>query len=387
METRPIELISKELKENNDVKMIDIKTFDVFVDNKNFKFDFGKNENKNNIIFKIYEEKKFINKIFFLSLNFDNFHNLNPIFKFYQTIDEIYNFVLDILISKKFSIISKQNSVNLTLQVSMPGGKIIDINFTLLENEIKKEEIIKKLLATVEELIKENKIIKDELIKKNDESEIIKNDLKLLKEENIQIKNRLQKCEEYIMEKKQKENNICNFFNKSNIVKDYKEKKELINWISTNGNIKEINLLYKASEDGDKYEIFYDKCRNKGSIITLIKTKKGRRFGGFSKAELTLNFTQNKITDKNAFLFSLNNMKKYNILKPDKALICADGKLFLGYGNNCDGKGIYFHTEFFKNKNFENQSTRVFDVSSDYCLSGEDTFIVEEFEAYQIVFK
>ena len=60
------------------------------------------------------------------------------------------------------------------------------------------------------------------------------------------------------MEKKQKENNICNFFNKSNIVKDYKEKKELINWISTNGNIKEINLLYKATEDGDKYEIFYD---------------------------------------------------------------------------------------------------------------------------------
>ena len=70
METRPIELISKELKENNDVKMIDIKTFDVFVDNKNFKFDFGKNENKNNIIFKIYEEKKFINKIFFSFLKF-----------------------------------------------------------------------------------------------------------------------------------------------------------------------------------------------------------------------------------------------------------------------------------------------------------------------------
>ena len=131
---------------------------------------------------------------------------------------------------------------------------------------------------------------------------------------------------------------------------------------------------------------FFDKCGNKGPTISLIKTKKGRRFGGFSKIEWKDDYGTIRLKDNNAFLFSLDNMKKYNILKPEVAIACYPDQYCLVYGNNGDGKGIYLSSSFLYDYCTENQSNRVYDVSSDYCLSGENEFLVEEVEVYQIIF-
>ena len=154
-----------------------------------------------------------------------------------------------------------------------------------------------------------------------------------------------------------------------------------------NNKIKEINLLYKSSEHGDTSKIFFEKCGNKGPTFSLIETSKGRRFGGFSKAEWTDKKSTIILKDSEAFLFSLDNMEKYNILKADIAITCSPYSYILVYGNNLDGKGIYIANKFLKNKSTENHTTKVYDVPSDYCMSGENTFLVKEIEVYQIIFQ
>ena len=116
----------------------------------------------------------------------------------------------------------------------------------------------------------------------------------------------------------------------------------------------------------------------------MIKTKKGRRFGGFS----TVDWVKERKTfkDNNAFIFSLDNKEKYNILKPDLAIRTYKSLYFLSYGNTGKYDGISLKPNFKNNKGCENHSTRIYDVPSDFCLSGENYFDVEEVEVFQIIF-
>ena len=118
--------------------------------------------------------------------------------------------------------------------------------------------------------------------------------------------------------------------------------------------------------------------------MSLIKTKKGRVFGGFAKSEWIKG--RRAIEDKNAFLFSLDNLEKYKILKPQYAICSANDGYFLIYGNNWDACGIYLYSKKQIKKAKENHQTNVYDVPSNNCLSGETEFTVEEIEVYQIIF-
>ena len=184
---KPIEIETNKELENNALKIINTKKFDIDLNDKKYILEFSKSENSKFIIFKISENNNFIDKYFSLNLNIDNFYGINVLFRLYQSIDEIYTFLFDIIIAKKYSVISKDNTIILNLEFPMPGGKLVDIKFELKENKIEKDDLIQKLYETVDTLLKENKLIKDEqnllrneLKNKNDELEKIKN-------ENIEI--------------------------------------------------------------------------------------------------------------------------------------------------------------------------------------------------------
>ena len=53
--------------EKKDLKMIDIKSFDINLDNKLFILKFGKSENKKNIIFKMYINNKLVDTYYLLN--------------------------------------------------------------------------------------------------------------------------------------------------------------------------------------------------------------------------------------------------------------------------------------------------------------------------------
>ena len=94
-----------------------------------------------------------------------------------------------------------------------------------------------------------------------------------------------------------------------------------------------------------------------------------------------------KQTDSGAFLFRLDNMKNYKILKPNLAVFSAsDHSSFLTYGNNGDGCGIFLRYDYLTKGGHENHTTKVYNVDSKYFLSTEEEFQIEYVEVYNIIF-
>ena len=192
-----------------EVKIIELNYFDININNEIYKFEFGKTENNQNIIFKIFKELSDFNDIiYFLGLSYVEFREMNSLFIFYKNIDEIYSLLLDIIKSKNYIAKLEGENISFNFKIPMPGWKIIDIVFKLRKLKLKNEYLIKQLNSIVKNVIKENevmkneiKMIKEKLNNQNNELEISKESYKALLEENSQIKKRLEVIENYVKSK------------------------------------------------------------------------------------------------------------------------------------------------------------------------------------------
>lgn len=355
------------------------KTYcDITINNKIYTLEFGKSEDRKNLFFKISNND---NKNYLKTLNLEEFYKLNSIFKLYQSIDQIYNILSNVINNKKYSSELKDKYILLKIQLFTPDGETIFFDLDLMENnKTNNNNTNENLNTTINNLILENNLIKKELENKNEE-------ILLLKNQYIILENKIKNIEEFLKKSEEKKDEKYFDLNNSKIAINTSEKDNLINWISTKGKIKKINLLYFSEKDGDSATAFFEKCKNKGPTMSIIYTKKGRKFGGFSKAEWTDKNGNIRIKDNDAFIFSLNNNKKYNILKPEHAIACYPYYDLMVYGNNEDGNGFYIVDGFLKQESYENHSTKVYDVPSDYCLSESRTFYAEVIEVYQIIFE
>jgi len=68
-----------------------------------------------------------------------------------------------------------------------------------------------------------------------------------------------------------------------------------------------MELLYKGSEDGFKAENFHQKCDGKGATLTLVSTADGYVFGGFTTRSFQSPEKWERISDGEAFCFSLSH--------------------------------------------------------------------------------
>ena len=164
-----------------------------------------------------------------------------------------------------------------------------------------------------------------------------------------------------------------------------REKNLLLKWVNPNKNLK-LNLLYKASKDGDTPQIFHHKVDGKKNTITIILTDKNFRCGGYISNEWKSegNFSKD---DKNSFLFSLDkkemyvNNDGYNNFN-DKNYGPTFGK---GY-DLCIGEKV---ANFFtSNKHFSEFPHSYGDRNKvqKYGLTGGfRNFIVKDIEVYEIV--
>lgn len=448
--------VEEEQNDESDKIMVEIKSFDIEFHNQNYILDLAKSENNKKIILKICNKKQKKIKFYISYFSLNSFYLMNSFFKFYQTINEIYNLLLDAINEKKYLLEVKSEFINITLKFTIPGGKVIDIVFPLKEEKFKKEDLINELYEMVTQLTEDNHLLKQEINSLKDNINSMNNEIIFLKEENFRVNETLKTLQETPIKKKKKrekkekleekeekeeikekeemnqnnknkiieeeeieetktkeestqekvkseEINIINeekkkktpkkiinvekLFNESKIIINEEDKKNLVDWISSKGDISEIKLIYRATENGDDSESFFKKCSNMGPTISLIKTKDKRRFGGFSKAEWTDQRGRIKLRDENAFLFSLDNKKKYNVIKPDIAISCYPEAYTLVYGNKDDRYGVRLFSHFLSKKNYENLSSGVYDVPSDKCLSGSNKFEIEDVEVFQVIFE
>jgi hypothetical protein len=384
---QPVKLFDNEDK-NIAKKENDVNLWNINFNNKDFIFELSKSENKKNIIFKLINYKELLSNYYMLIANEEEFNNLSPLFKMYKDIDEIHSLLIDAMNNKQYRLEKKDQNVILTLDFYIFKEKKVDISFNLKEQQIKKEDYsVEKLYSLIQKLFDENKSIKEEFTNQNKELKNringLEKEISKKNKEIVDIKKELKELKNEFHRKRI----IDNYFNTSKIIKLKEEKSKLISWISEKGIIKEIKLLYSSKRDGDEYSPFYNKCSNISPTLSLIKTKKGRKFGGFTFGKWNDKQGIFKQTDSEAFLFSLNNMKKYKILKPNLAIASySDHSSFLTYGNNGDGCGIYLKNNFLTNGGHENHSSKAYDADSQYCLSTEENFSVEEVEVYNIIF-
>ena len=282
-----------------------------------------------------------------------------------------------------------------------------------LENQYKENE--NKLNQIIYKLKKENEMLKIE--NKNLKGQIPKEDIDLVKKKLIDDNQKIiNEFEQYRKQSEEKiisyESNVKNLLNKINILENENNKmkiefeklsksqlyKRKIKLRLVKGEIIEnnkelefltqrickdhkkvtLNLLYKASVDSDKAEVFHSKCDGAKSTLVLVKSSNKKRFGGFT----TCNWSGNGVekNDENAFVFSFDKMKIYNIVQGELAIGCYPkyGPIFLGcqiriYDNAFEKGG----TTFEKGLNYNTEE--------DFELTGGiQNFGIEEVEVYGV---
>jgi len=142
-----------------------------------------------------------------------------------------------------------------------------------------------------------------------------------------------------------------------------------------------LNLLYKAKVDSDKAEAFHNKCDLAKSTLVLVKSGNGKRFGGYTTCDWRGNNIEKK--DENAFVFSLDKMKIYDIIPGEDAIGCYPkyGPVFLG----CQ---IRIYDEFFTNGGTTFEKGLNYNTEEDFELSGGlKKFEVKDIEVYSVEFE
>jgi hypothetical protein len=218
----------------------------------------------------------------------------------------------------------------------------------------------------------------DDLIKSRQDMINENNDLKVQMQEIIKNKDMIQSQYEELLSSREntlKEN--------VNIIKGeiFQNNKEL-ELISTKicGDYHKINLtlLYKATIDSDRAEVFHEKCDNEKSSLILIKSTNGKRFGGYTSCDWKGNSIDKK--DDNAFIFSLDKMEIYDIIPGEDAIGCYPnyGPVFLG----CQ---IRIYDEAFTRGGTTFKKGVNYNTREDYELTGGlKKFNVEEIEVYGV---
>ena len=93
-------------------------------------------------------------------------------------------------------------------------------------------------------------------------------------------------------------------FKHSSIIRDYRHRKMLLDWMKGDGSDGELNLLYRGSRDGFKAEAFHCRCDDKGCTLTIIETVDGKVIGGYSNAPWSSRGVYSAANK--AFLFALS---------------------------------------------------------------------------------
>jgi hypothetical protein len=162
----------------------------------------------------------------------------------------------------------------------------------------------------------------------------------------------------------------------SNIIKNIKEESIIANKLSISKIIK-YRLLYRATRDGDSAKIFL-KCDNFHNLVVIIETREGKRFGGYTSSKFA-GANPMKI-DNDAFLFSIDLKKVYNIT-PDKYAIDCNPKS----GPSFSGGSLFIPGNFFEKFGKICPAGGPYKFEKDYELNnGKKNFIVKELEIFQV---
>ena len=248
-------------------------------------------------------------------------------------------------------------------------------NFNIVSND--KESLVNdiNILKTTLENQQKASINEDEIKRLIEENSIFR----IKAQENELLKKQIEDLQYQIQMSQEKEEYDENNEVKGDIIHDMRELEMITKKINKENKKVIINLLYKASADGDRASIFHEKCDNAKSTIVLVETKNGMRFGGYTTCSWSGNCVDK--TDTNAFIFSFDKMKTYDNIPGDEAIGCYPkfGPIFLG----CQ---IKINDNFFTKGGTTFEKELNFNTEEDYELTnGDREFEVKDIEVYEVI--
>ena len=242
-----------------------------------------------------------IKKSFSNNYTFKQFKK-NHYFQQFDTLNEIFDDLNEKMNNNKISI--EENENNLIMNIPLPSYEEIIIG--LKQKNLNDNQKINELTQLINE--------------QNKEITNLKNEITQLKDDIIQIKNEANglKQKMNILWEKDEKKRILNLDSK--IIKENEVfNKRLKKWIDPIKKIK-AELLYRLSENGDKFSTFHELCDNKGPTLTLFHVNDGNNVGIYTP--ISWDSTSDWKKDMKTFIFNLNKNQKYNKLKSDYFFYC-----------------------------------------------------------------
>ena len=331
-----------------------------------------------------------------------------------ESIDELYA-QLKIEFDKNITNI-KENKDNINIFIPINHIKIKEITFTLpqiIKGEIGQIEDLKKeisilknenksLKKSIEKLENENKLINNKVLnlendnkilfeKINNLENILKNDNSSLIKSNNLIDNKNMIDNKNLIDNNNLNDNKnmidnINLIDNTNILKDnFDKQKILIKWIEQKTKKKNLKfqLIFRKSDNGHFSKDFHKYCDNKGPTLSIIETDRNSIIGGFTPLNFMNDAKGIEAYDfsNQSFIFSLNSMKKYDLINPKKNRAIYNWEK---YGPNFGNGNIRLNSdlnlgESYTNKNgsFINDNTKFID---------KDSFETNELEVFQVIY-
>ena len=331
-----------------------------------------------------------------LPINYENSYKkseliqLSNYFSKFNSINEIFRNISILISEEKYSLSKvNENSTNKIILNLIPDpiedkyDDQLEITFNLPLLKISTESLVKNLYEIIANMSSQINSLNEKV--KNLETDHVSQNQILNSNKNMEkLTNKLNKYNKLVLDL----NNDNKFLERAkivmsnNILIDGKNEKNLFkNWINK-GNIK-LSLIYKATVDSDFAGAFHYKCDDHSPTITIIRTDQELRFGGYTTK--TWNCDNDCKEDNEAFLFSLNNKKKYNVKKGTECAIYCNKDYGPSFGEGfdlclCDNymgiNGSYSHFPTSYGKGYK----------SNELTGGNFSFRVLDAEVYQVEF-
>ena len=359
--------------------------------------------NKNYILFNIQDNSYFPPYIYEAFLSFKALKEKNEIFNNFKSTYQLVSFLE-----------SCQKKHNMKLNFDKKDSAFIIIKDSSFEKEIileiqkKKKQIQSNsnkiqidnsfLISKLEQLEKEISSLKLEIEFLKEKNQTLENKINLI--QNTQIVNSNSPNSEFQIKKintsiinsplkHSKNNSLLESqrtsiplekikITESEIVKN-SEIKLINSWIKPDTEIK-YKLIFSTKINGDDSSTFHLLCDDNFPTLTIIKTKTGFRFGGYT----TIPWKSDSLVfykDNLAFLFSLDKKMKYLPENPDEAICCISG-----CGPTFGASDLTIRNECTKNCNSFCQGPQSYQMEKSELSGGVEKFVVDCYEVYLVEF-
>ena len=300
----------------------------------------------------------------------------NKTFKTCDNIKEAFDLMIsNIKENKNFIKSISDNSLIYVINILQPNHTIVEKEINLSKKYNNNEVIVEKLAKEFHEFKVSNEKMQKEITELKKENEQIKKDNEQLKKDNELLKQKINYIlDDTILKSTIIEDQAKFDFIKERLLKVHFQKKQ----------IKKLyfELIYRAKKHGGYSKNFHSRCDAYHNTLTIIKTQAGLIFGGFTTQTWEgKNFDK---LDENAFCFSLDKHKIYNIVKGKKAIFASpdNGPCF----QNCI---FQVEEKFFENGGSCEAEIKHYDnIDEDLEINGgSEHFLIEDLEVFAVYFE